>query len=163
MSTHTTQADMTSIFGEDAILNRLDDDATDAIEGNESTWLSDSIQEASDEIDMRLQRRYDPAVITSSPFIQRCAAYLAVHHLSKRRGNPSQYVEDYERYIALLDDIKAGKYDIPGVDDRYDNRPRMSNLVVDHNFHKAKIRVEQETSEGDTYGDQHLDWEGPYD
>ena len=148
-TTHTTQAEMESIFGVDAILMRVDDNDSDSLESTETTYLEDVIDEATVELETYLIHRYALATITASTWARRACAYIAIHILSQRRGDPGQYCDRYTHYLEQLTRIRDGKGVLPRSGTRHEEGALMSNLVVDDRHARAKLRVQPDISESD--------------
>ena len=157
---YTTKAEMESIFGEDGILLRADDNSTDALETTETNQLTDVREEATDEINFYCLDRYTAANLDNNIWVRRACSTIACHLLSQRRGNPEQYLAPYERLVSRLEKVQQNKLNIPRIAPRDDETPGHSNVVVDDVYTKRKLRVQFETSQGDT--DSLQDSDRPY-
>lgn len=157
---YTSQAEMESVFSVDGILLRMDDDGSAVIDGTEVSNLSDIFDEATDEVNIRVEQRYDPSVLVNNLWVRRAATYIACYIASIRLGNAEQYRGQRDYYIGLLERVKEHKMVIPRLPVRYNEQPGMSNLIIDHHFPKSKIRVETENSVGGTYPDMDADRPG---
>lgn len=162
--TYTTQAEMESIFGTEStspVELRLDDDGDldGSLDAIEASALADVIEEASHEINFHLAQRYTPVVLNAHSWVRRACSIIACYLLSQRRGDPAQYTDAYTRVITRLEEIFAGKRDLPLTADRHpaDQQPALSNLVVSDRYGRKKLRVQEDVSEGGTDGSQHLD------
>jgi len=157
---YTTEAEIDSIFSEDGVTFRFDDDGDDAISaGIEADSLADVIAEATDEVNFYTQTRYAAADLANNLWVRRAASYIAANLASARRGNPEQYADKVSRLRDRLQLVLDKKMHIPRMPIAYDDTPGMSNLVVDDRFPKSKLRVEIENSVG-TYPDQDIDRPG---
>lgn len=110
--------------------------------------VDDCINEASEEIELALNRRYASADLQSSNLIGRWATMLAATLLCRRRGNmpPESWDEEVQRIRERLEDVASGKKNLPGVSLRADLRPTFSNLRVDRRYRHSKVRVTQTNS-----------------
>lgn len=160
---YTTQAEIESIVGPIAVILQVDDDETGAIDGTESTLVDDAIWEATDTFNEYALHYYTAEVLETSGWVRRRVSYMAAHLLGRRRGNPSIYCEEYDKILEELKQIQLGLLHIPRMAKRADFTPKMSNLVVDQNYTKSKIRVDSQTSVGDTDSEQDLDYLGSRD
>ena len=160
---YTSQPEMESIFSVDGIELRFDDDDDDALSPTELDYLDDVIDEATDEVNLYLLDRYNASDLVNNLWVRRQASYIACHRASIRRGNPDQYLRKYEEVIAQLQAVQSEELNIPRLPLAYDSRPGHSNLVVDHRYRNAKIRVDQESSSGGSYPEQDADRAGVID
>lgn len=160
---YTTQAEMESLFGTEAISPvdlRLDDDGDldGSLDAAESSALDDVIEEATSEIDFHLLGRYTTDVLSAHSWVRRACSVIAVYLLSQRRGDPAQFTDQYNRVMLRLQQIQDGKKFLPAVGTRHQTEePAMSNVVVSDHFARKKLRVQDDTSEGTTDGSQDLD------
>jgi hypothetical protein len=155
----TSQAEMERLFGADAIMYRVDDNEDGTIAGTtESSILDDVMLEATDDVFMYLESRYATADLENNRYARRAATTLAVHYLSQRCGNPEQYVSSYNRIVERLKGINVGTFNLSRMKTAHDEKPVMSNLVVDDRYRRRKIREQIDTSEGTTDGSQDPDW-----
>jgi hypothetical protein len=164
---YTTRAEMEKIFSNLGINTRLDDDQSktinspyDSFDGvtplvSEELYLDAVIQDATDLFNQYLEVWYRPEDLVNSLWIRRSCTWVACHLLSLRRGNPSQFDNEYQRILEFIQQISKG----PGVNGnplvprtplRYDLRPSHSNIVVDDHFPQSKIRVQDRSSSGDS-------------
>lgn len=144
---YCSRVDLEEIFSDLAIDVRIDDSADDtapatSANGNEEA----AIREATDEVNFYLQHRYLVADLSESLIVKRWTAWIACHLLSRRRGNPGQFEDEYNRIMIRLDQIRQGKEFIPRVKPRADFRPMVANMVIDRRFLNSKIRVDTESS-----------------
>ena len=157
----TTRAEMASISSTIGIDLRIDDDDDGVIDvlpvtGEEQSLL-DAIEEASDEAYMRLEMYYTPEVLETSRWVRRRVSYIALHILSKRRGNPGNYCDEFERYMKQFQEVADGYLQIPRLPKSDNFQPSMSNTLINHRFPRRNVRVVQETSRGGTDSTQELD------
>jgi phage gp36-like protein len=115
----------------------------DTLEGEseEDVW-QDAIEQATDEINLFLEKWYDPSDMAENKWIRHQASWIAAYLLSQRRGNPALYERRYERILLLLEEIHKGYRQVPRLPWKADFSPAMDNVVVDHRYHIDKIRVQ---------------------
>lgn len=157
----SSREEVESIFSIDGIDLRIDDQddgVTDGTGGtnNDEEYLKDALIEASDEGYERLLIKYDDDVLAESLWVRRRVSYIACHLLSLRKGNPGQYVDMYNRYLAAFDKVVNGGFIVRLVP-RGNFQPTVSNLVVDNWHHTQKLRVTVDNSEGPRDGKQFED------
>jgi len=157
----TTRDEMASISSTLGIDLRIDDNDDGVIDvfpiTGEEQFLLDAIEEASDEAYMRLEMYYTPEVLETSRWVRRRVSYIALHVLSKRRGNPGNYCDEFEKYMAQFEEVASGDLQIPRLAKSHNFEPSMSNTLVNHRFPRRNIRVVQETSRGGNDSTQELD------
>lgn len=155
----TSQTEIEQLFGVDAVLYRIDDDESDAIDaGLETDALNDVMLEATDEVYFHCEGRYTPTNLLANRWARRAASTVAAYFLSQRRGQSDQYVSSYERLKERLIAIKEGRFSIPRMTTAHDERPAMSNIVIDDRYARAKAREQTDIGEGTTDGSQDADW-----
>lgn len=152
--TYTSQAEIERIWSSAAAMLRTDDDQDGVAESG--VW-DDVVNEATDTINFYCEKWYEPQDMAQNLWIRRAATWIGAHLLSQRRGNPGQYTDRHDRIIAFLEEVCAGKKQVPRLAQRADFTPALSNLRVDHRFATKKIRVQQQTSTGGTSGRQDAD------
>ena len=151
----TSQAEMERIFGVEAVLTRLDDDEDDVVD---TERINDVMLEATDEVLMFCEGRYNTTDLIQNRWVRRAATTIAIHLLSQRRGNSDQYSTAFTRIEDRLKSIQSGQFSIPRLTTAHDERPAMSNLVIDDRYSRNKIREQVDISEGTTDGSQDDDW-----
>ena len=151
----TSQAEMERLSGAEAILTRLDDDEDDVVDTDS---INDIMLEATDEVLMFCESRYNTSDLIQNRWVRRAATTIAVHLLSQRMGNSDQYSTAFSRIEDRLKSIVEGRFSIPRLTTAQDERPAMSNLVIDDRYARAKIREQTDISEGTTDGSQDDDW-----
>jgi len=147
---YTSQTEMESIFGAIAVELRTDDDEDSSLSVEEQAKLTDVIEEATDVANQYLAERYRVSDLNNSKWVRRRVSYIACYFLSIRQGNPEQYGTRYAQIIEEFEAVKDERMNIPRIPVAYDNTPALSNVVIDHNFVKAKIRTQTQTSTGGT-------------
>lgn len=151
---YTSQAEIKEIWSTVAADDRLNDPPATSPLAN---VLNDTINEATDTVNMYVQGYYIDSLLTTSALVRRWTSYIACHLISIRRGDPGQYTAEYERILETLDKIRQGIFQIPRLPVRDDMTPAMSNYTVDNRFSFNKIRVVPSISTGGTYPNQDVD------
>lgn len=159
MAEWTTYAEVSSILSELGVDSRTDDIAEYGSSAPEALVL-DAIEEATDFMRRQLRHRYPDAEMENNRWVRRRCSYVACYILSRRRGNPAQYREEYDAIAAELKDIRLGIEFVPDAVPSYTTGPAMSNQNVDHRYTRAKLRTDPNTSTGDATGDR--DWDMSY-
>lgn len=151
--THTSVQQIKDLYGEEAFnlaLHKMGDTTS------RDRFMSLVIDDATTEVDMYLWQRYDQADYTSSPWVQSRTTWIAAHNLSVRTAQPGYFQSMYEKAIDDLERVKDGELSIPDVPLRSNTFPSMSNIVIDDAYGEQRQRVQQTTSVGETYPDQHV-------
>jgi len=150
----TTRAELERVWSRTGVDLRLDDDGT----GDDQTdSLQDVIDEASQTIYLYLENWYEPSDLRASKIVRRWANKVGCYFLSKRRGDPGQYEDEYQRVLAILERIQAGQLQVPGLANRGNMCPSLSNYRIDDHFTTSKVRVQPATQVGGTYDRQDND------
>lgn len=108
-----------------------------------------------------LGRVYDANDLASSYWVRRRATYIAAYHLTKRRGDPGLYGEDYQRSVEELQDVWEGLIQIPEIPFSSGMAAVMQNITVDQRYVSQKGRVVQHLST-DVSGRENLLYIYPY-
>jgi len=154
---YTSEDEMKQLFGEEGVSLRMDDVDVDEYEDT----ITDIIADATETCDLYLRARYDQSDLATSKWVRRRATFIACYYLSRRRGNPAEYVTQYEEARADLEDVKDGDLLLPGVPVSASMTPTMSNFVMDAR-NVQPMRVRTELSVGDNTGDQFAAYHLPY-
>ena len=157
---YSSRAEIASITSTLGIDLKVDDDEDGTISVAEELLVTDAIWEATDRINEVALHFYTAEDLETSGWVRRRCSYLAAHILGRRRGNPSVYCDEVEELKEELKKLQAGLLHIPRISKRDDFAPKMSNLVVDRNYTKRKLRVDIDTSEGKTDSNQNTDYFG---
>lgn len=114
----------------------------------ESGNVDDAIDQATEEINYYCQR-YLPADLATSVLVNRWATKLAAYFLSGDRANPepASLVEEFNRIMVKLEEIRAGVGQIPGLALRADLSPGFSNIRIDRRYPFRKQRVEPNSTQ----------------
>ena len=156
--TYTSEAEidrLLSTAGSDGWL----DDLTPS---NRASYYNEIIQDATGTINQYLEKMYNPVDMQSSPWVRRRATYLATYHLTKRRGDPGLYGDDYGRIIEELMEASEGIIQIPGLAYSSGMLAVMQNPLVDQRFNRSKSRVAASIST-DTSGREPLTYWLPFE
>lgn len=153
----TTEAAVGYLLSSLGVMLAGDDDNDGMIVGTEQNNIDSAIEEGSDEAYQRLQHRYKDDVIATSRWVQRRVSYIVAHILGRRRGNPSVFCEEYERFLREFDKVQEGKLIIPRLKPRFNTLPFMSNVEINDRHFRRKARVDPETVVGGFSGLQDLD------
>lgn len=146
----TTAQRMIDIAGSTYVALRVDDNDDGVITGgtDEQQYLDEIIADASQEAYPYLLHHYDEDDLVTSDWVQRRVAWVALHLISQRRGEPGQYAEHHDRAIAEFTASQQEQLWIPDLTPRDNFAPSMSNQTVDHRFGRRKLRTDQFTSTG---------------
>lgn len=130
----TSQAEMESLFGSIGIQLRIDDDDDELVSETETGYLEDIMLEGTDICNKSLGWIYDVVDLEESLWVRRRCTWIACYLLAKRRGNPSQFLEQYERCLSDFKDVEEHRRWIPRKNPKYNFAPAMSNLRVDYRY-----------------------------
>lgn len=155
---YTSLDEMRVVFGQLGIQVRLDDDDYGELTTEAGTFLHAIIVQATDECNSYLLQHYNPEELVESAWVRMRCTWIACHILSRRRGNASQFQDEYDRFLQDFVKIRSGRDHIPRLKKKHDFSPSLSNLVIDYRYRNSSIRVDQETQVGDS-GDQNHDEE----
>ena len=114
----------------------------DDLNGNDITsYYNEIVQDATGTINQYLEKLYEPLDMSTSFWVRRRATYIAAYHLTKRRGDPGLYGDDYVRIMEELMEASEGLIQIPGLAFSSGMVAVMQNVLVDQRFNRAKSRV----------------------
>lgn len=151
--THTSEQQIIDLYGQngyDGILEKMKDGAA------RDRFMSQVIDDATTEVDIHLWQRYDQADYTNHPWVQARCTWIAAHIASVRTGQPGYFQSLYEKAIDDMERVKDGELSLPDVPMRSNTFPSMSNIVIDDYYGEQRQRVQETTSVGETYPDQHV-------
>jgi phage gp36-like protein len=157
MAEFTSLAEMESIWSTLGITLRLDDDDDGANDAAETALLDEVIADASDVCREYLQEIYEEDELSANRWVKRHCSWIACHLLSRRRGNPGQFTEEYDRAIEKFNLVRRGRLFVPGAAPRGNLGPRMANQIVDLRYFRKKLRTQTQTSVSPHYNDQDED------
>lgn len=129
----------------------------------DSDVINDCLEQAAEEIDMRLHERYTSEDLATSSIINRWATQLAAYFLCIRRGNPvpESFHLEVERILtsqdSALNRIKQGKDMLPGLAPQRGFAPSFSNLQIDRRY-GAPIKVQHSSDRSNTSKNRPADW-----
>jgi len=155
--TYTTETEVRRLISSSGADQWLEDLSSDF-----SDYIIEVIEDATSTINQYLEKFYDPVDMRNNPWIRRRATYLAAYHLTKRRGDPGLYGDDYQRILAELQEANEGLIQVPGLAFTAGMLAVMQNITVDQRFIYAKSRVRQSIST-DTGGRENLSYSYPYE
>lgn len=150
MLDYTSKPEIESIFSAAGVRWRIDDDRDNQASSPELTFLTDVVQDASQYVQMQLQRWYSDAQCAASMWVRRQASLYAAHLLSLRRGNPGQFRDAVTALQATFDKIQMGWLRVPDIVPAENLGPAMSSYVVDQRWGLRQIRVVEPASSGDS-------------
>jgi phage gp36-like protein len=146
---YCTEADMNRYMSAQGIIDAADHDDDNTAD---TGVVDDTINQATEEIDLFARQRYTQTNLSSSTLINRWATVMACRLLFMRRGNPPpeslelEYHRIADPETGLLVKLSKGLLQLPGVALRDDMRPTMSNLRVDRRYRDSTIRVTSNNS-----------------
>ena len=160
-----SREDVESVWSLEGVNTRIDDNDDGVIDvtpnppalADEESYLTDAIEDASDEMYIYLQAHYDADELAASRWVNRRCAYIAAHLLSIRKGNGPQYTDKVEQIMAMLQEIHHGVKFIPGASKNHTSLPGVSNVMVDMGYMRAKLRAVRSITTGDRRPTRH--WE----
>lgn len=155
--TYTTEVEIRRLISSTGADQWVDDIPTDY-----DDYFVEVIEDATSTINQYLEKFYSPADMTNSPWVRRRATYIAAYHLTKRRGDPGLYGDDYQRIIGELQEANEGIIQVPGLAYTAGMLAVMQNVTVDQRFIYAKSRVRQNIST-DTGGRENLSYNYPFE
>lgn len=140
---YTSEEALVRLMGEE-YYNLVQSDLYDS--GTDDEMVAEMIDEAEAIIDMHLSFTYSELDMRSSTWVQRKATWIAAYLLSRRRGNPGNFLDEYMEALDYLERVKEGEFQIPGIP-RSEGVPVVGQtLIVDNRFRSNKLRVDQSYS-----------------
>ncbi len=110
----------------------------------------DCIDQATDEINIFVLRRYEITVAETSKMLKRWCIVLTTFFLCESRGCPvpDSIAAEAQRINDRLEKIQSGEFRLPGVMQKAigSSSPTFSNLTVDRRFGSNQVRVVQQAS-----------------
>lgn len=145
---YTDRAGVELILGVCGVNLRINDSETTVVSADEENYLNYLIYTASQEIDMYLSNRYDPAVMLTSWMIRNWCSIIAAYRVTMRRcGSPPVALQwEYEQTMEKLGLIRVGQLEIGGLASLATPGIAMSNLRIDPRFPTKQLRVEGQIS-----------------
>lgn len=110
--------------------------------------VQECIDQATDEINLLLLRRYSETALKTVRMLKRWCVVVASCYVCERRGNPvpERLVAEYQRIFESLTQISAGKQFIPGIPYSAPSVPSLSNMVIDRRYPRSQPRVVTQNS-----------------
>jgi phage gp36-like protein len=155
--TYTSQDEVDRLISSSGASGWLDDLSNVDV----ATYYNEIVQDATGTVNQYLEKLYNPIDMQNSPWVRRRATYIAAYHLTKRRGDPGLYGEDYDRVLDELQMASEGIIQIPGLAYSSGMLAVMQNVLVDQRFARNKNRVVSEIST-DVTGSQNLSYGMPW-
>lgn len=146
---YCTEAELNRFLSANGVIDFADHDDDNVADVG---VVDDSINQATEEIDVWARQRHTQAQLQTSTLINRWCVVIAARFLCHRRGNvvPDTIEREWERLAdpetGLLVKLSQGRVQLPGIALRDDLRPTWSNLKVDRRFRHSKIRVTSSNS-----------------
>lgn len=112
------------------------------------TNATECIEQATDEINLHVHRRYSDEGLQASRMLKRWCVVLASCYFCERRGNPipDSILADAQRIMELLKGVQTGSILLPGVPYRSPSIPAHSNIVIDRRYPRSQQRVVTQNS-----------------
>jgi len=150
MSTQTycTKADIEAIWPPADLTASVDDNANGILSATEEGYITRAIERAANAINSRLEMRYRIADLVGNEWCRDANAAIAAYWLSTRRGAaaPAHLQQQYDAYIAALEDIAKGRLKIPQAIESFDVTPGVTNFEIHLDEPYRKAQKVEETS-----------------
>ena len=141
-TTYCTKADIEAIWPPASLLASVDDDTSGTLSATEEGYITRAIERAAGHINSRLAVRYEPADLAASAWCRDANAAIAAFFLANRRGTavPAHLQQQYDAYLATLEEIAAGRLRVPDVGESHDHGPSVTNFIANlaEPFRKAE-------------------------
>jgi hypothetical protein len=113
-----------------------------------NTAILDCIQQATDEMNLFLLRRYSETALRSVRMLKRWCVVWSACFVFERRGNPvpDRMVAEFQRIEKALNEIATGKLFMPGIPQASPTVPSLSNMVIDRRYPRSQPRVVTQNS-----------------
>jgi len=143
---YTSQAEVYRMLGNYAVDLMMDDTA-----GRDNETWDDMLEDADETIKMYVNQHYDPAILNTSTWVRRRATVLVSNIVSQRRGNPGLFNSRTDRVYEELNEIRRGRFHIPGIPTRGYLGPVVRNYIMQNRFRINPVRVDKMKSTGPSY------------
>lgn len=153
----TSQAEMEREFSVAGVSNRTNDFSG----GDVTTLMNEIIVQATYESKAVLNQLFEDVDLAAHPWVRRRSTLIACYLLSIRRGNDSEYYNQYLDAIADFQDLIDGRYNI-GLAVTGGCRAAMINVATDNRLSFAPIRVDTVSSTSSTQGVNFPKYYTPY-
>ncbi len=110
--------------------------------------IKECIEQATDEINLLLLRRYSETGLRAVRMLKRWCVVMASCYVCERRGNPvpERLVAEWTRIDKSLRDLADGKVFLPGIPLAAPSVPSLSNMVIDRRYPRSQPRVVTQNS-----------------
>jgi phage gp36-like protein len=146
--TYCVQADIEAIWPPADLLASVDDDASGTLSATEESYITRAIERSANFINARLEMRYRLSDLATNTWCRDANAAIAAYWLATRRGvaAPAQLQQQYDAYVALLDEIAAGRMKVPEQQESFGGTPGVTNFEVRLDQPHRKAQRVDETS-----------------
>lgn len=146
--TYCTKADIEAIWPPANLISSVDDDTNGILSPTEDSYITRAIERAANLINSRLEMRYQLADIAANAWCRDANAALAAYLLSTRKSAaaPAHLQQQYDAYLAALDEIAAGRLKIPQAIESFDITPGVTNFAIHLDDPHRKAHRVPETS-----------------
>lgn len=141
---YTTTALIQARLSSTGVSLRIDDNLT---------VMTDIIDRASIKVDTYCRARYEPALMASNDWVISHASTIGAVLLCRRRGNnvPRSIQDEYDETMEELKAVAAGTLNIPGLAERREAAPVLSNVHTQLRPHPHTV-VDRDQSTGKAEG-----------
>lgn len=148
--TYCTLSDVEAAWNPADLLDAVDDDTSGTMSAGEQAIVTRAIERAANRMNASLEMRYALSSLASNHWCRDCNAALAVYLLATRRGTAASDAiqEQYESYVADLEQIIAGRMRVPQAAETHEHKPTVTNFAVDPTQAVATVRRVNDTSTG---------------
>lgn len=141
MSTYyTSKEEIEKLFSVEAVDERLND--YDPLSTEYDEIVEEIVISAHYEVKSIINKLYEDFVAINHPWIRRRATYIGAYYLSIRRGNDSQY---YNEYIDALNDLESlinGERYLEDLTSRVSSQAAYLNVSSDNRYPFSPMRVD---------------------
>jgi phage gp36-like protein len=133
--TYCTKSDIEAIWPPASLLASVDDDSTGTLSPTEDGYITRAIERAANLINSRLAMRYVLVDLAANTWCRDANAAIAAYWLSTRRTGtaPAHLQQQYDAYLASLDQIVTGQLRVPEAAESFDAGPGVSNFAIHQN------------------------------
>jgi DNA-directed RNA polymerase subunit H (RpoH/RPB5) len=112
----------------------------------DDTMINELIAEVDDLINMYCSFQYRAEDLATSAWLTRQATWMVAHRLSRRKGNPGNFIDENDEAMEMLERIRMGDLQLPNLS-RYEGAPAAAQTPVnDNRLRGNKTRVDVEAS-----------------
>lgn len=150
VQTYCVRSDIEAVMGVEGVIACIDDDQDGSESLLEASYVTACIERAAVRINGLVQYQYVLSQLVGNDYLKQVNVYLAILYLRTRRNNaPDPFIEQMvEQYMRELNEIRWGRFRIPGQLPSFDSRPTVSTFKPELKNTVNPVRVVRAESTG---------------